>query len=115
EPPAERRDLLQEEERFWDLQEERIASLYARPHDWRFVPALAARIVAPRERALERIIGANRERIGSLLDIGCGNGWFCHAAAKRGIRSVGVDLSEKKIESARAHARHAGLEELCAF
>ena len=87
--------LLEAEGRFWDLQEERIESLYARPHDWRFVPALAERIIAPRIAALERIIGADRARFGSLLDIGCGNGWFCHAAAKRGIKSIGVDLSEK--------------------
>jgi SAM-dependent methyltransferase len=116
--PQKKQALLVAEGRFWDLQEERIESLYARPHDWRFVPALAERIIAPRIRALERIIGgggAGGARFGSLLDVGCGNGWFCHAAAKRGIRSIGVDLSEKKIETARRLAAEQGVAHLCEF
>lgn len=112
---AERQRLLRAEGSFWDLQEERIDSLYARPHDWRFVPHLAERIIAPRVRTIERLIAANRKDIGSLLDVGCGNGWFCHGAAKRGIRSLGVDLSEKKIETARRLAQEQGVADLCEF
>ncbi len=114
-PEAERQRLLRVEGSFWDLQEERIDSLYARPHDWRFVPHLAERIIAPRANTIRRLFRAHRAEIGSLLDIGCGNGWFCHATAKRGIRSVGVDLSAKKIETAKRMAAEAGVAELCEF
>lgn len=110
-----RQDLLEKEGRFWDLQEQRIDELYARPHDWRFVPALANRIVAPRMRMVERLVAANRGEIKSLLDVGCGNGWFCHGAAKRGIKSIGIDLSEKKIETARRLAVEKGVAHLCEF
>lgn len=114
-PHQEREALLRKEASFWNLQEENIASLYARPHDWRFVPTLAERIIAPRVRTIERIVRQNREEVRSLLDIGCGNGWFCHAAARRGIRCVGIDLSEKKIETARRLAREQQVEHLCEF
>ena len=110
-----RQELLAKEGRFWDLQEEQIDALYAKPHDWRFVPALADRIIAPRIAMVERLVAAHRGEIGSLLDIGCGNGWFCHGAAKRGIRSIGVDLSAKKIETARRMAAEQGVAHLCEF
>jgi SAM-dependent methyltransferase len=112
---ARRQELLEKEGRFWDLQEERIDELYARPHDWRFVPDLAQRIVAPRMNMVERLVAAHRGEIRTLLDIGCGNGWFCRGAAARGIRSIGVDLSEKKIETAKALAAEQGVAELCEF
>jgi 2-polyprenyl-3-methyl-5-hydroxy-6-metoxy-1,4-benzoquinol methylase len=114
-PGHEREDLLQREGRFWDLQEEHIDSLFARPHDWRFVPHVAERIIAPRVRTLERLFAAHRAEIRSLLDVGCGNGWFCHGAAKRGIRCIGVDLSAKKIETARRLAEEQGVAHLCEF
>ncbi|MCK5941955.1 MAG: methyltransferase domain-containing protein [Planctomycetes bacterium] len=114
-PPPDPEQLLRKEGQFWDLQEERIDSLYARPHDWRFVPHLADVIIAPRVRTLLRILDAHRSEVSSLLDIGCGNGWFCHATAKRGIRSIGVDLSEKKIETARRMAKEQGVDHLCEF
>jgi 2-polyprenyl-3-methyl-5-hydroxy-6-metoxy-1,4-benzoquinol methylase len=107
--------LLQKEAQFWDDQEQRIDELYARPHDWRFVPELAEIIIQPRVDTLLRIIATHRDRIGSLLDIGCGNGWFCHAMAKRGIRSIGIDLSPKKIVTAQRMAEEQGVAHLCEF
>ena len=107
--------LLEKEGRFWDLQEEGIDGLYARPHDWRFVPHLAETIIAPRVQTVLRILDEHRPEITSQLDIGCGNGWFCHAMARRGIRSIGVDLSEKKIETARRMAKEQGVDHLCEF
>jgi 2-polyprenyl-3-methyl-5-hydroxy-6-metoxy-1,4-benzoquinol methylase len=107
--------LLQKEATFWDLQEEQIDRLYARPHDWRFVPKLAEIIIRPRVRTLLRLIDAHRDRIGSLIDIGCGNGWLCHAMAKRGIRSIGIDLSPKKIVTAQRMAAEQGVAHLCEF
>src|SRR5579863_998399 len=38
-----------------------------------------------------------------VLDLGCGYGWHCRHARERGARSVlGVDLSEKMLDRARA-------------
>ena len=112
--PAQKQ-LLEKEGRFWDLQEERIDSLYARPHDWRFVPRLADIIIRPRVKTLLRILDGHRQQIRSLVDIGCGNGWLCHATAKRGIRSIGIDLSAKKIETAKRMAKEQGVDHLCEF
>lgn len=37
-----------------------------------------------------------------VLDLGCGEGWFCRALAEHGIETVGIDASEPLIEAARA-------------
>ncbi len=108
-------DLNRQEARFWDEHEEKIGDLYARPHDWRFIPPLADRIVGPRHRYLKKVLVRHGKEIHSLLDIGCGNGWFCHACAGMGIRSLGVDLSPKKIETARAEAERKDLGDKCLF
>ena len=107
--------LLEKEAQFWDLQEDRIDSLYARPHDWRFVPELAEIIIAPRIKTFLRIIDAHRDQFRSLIDVGCGNGWICHALAKRGIYSIGIDLSPKKIETAKRMAAEQGVADRCEF
>lgn len=113
--PPDPEQLLEKEGRFWDLQEEQIDQLYQRPHDWRFVPHLAEQIIQPRVDTVLRLLDRHRGEIQSQLDIGCGNGWFCHAMAKRGIRSIGIDLSEKKIETAKRLAREQGVDHLCEF
>jgi SAM-dependent methyltransferase len=40
---------------------------------------------------------------GSILDVGCGEGWLARALAGRGHRVVGLDASAPLVESARAH------------
>ncbi|MBL8755398.1 MAG: methyltransferase domain-containing protein [Planctomycetes bacterium] len=117
EPPSQdkQQDLLAKEAKFWDLQEEKIDALYARPHDWRFVPKLAEIIIRPRVRTFLRLLDTHKGEIKSLLDIGCGNGWVCHATAKRGIRSIGIDLSPKKIATAKRMAEEQGVAHLCEF
>jgi 2-polyprenyl-3-methyl-5-hydroxy-6-metoxy-1,4-benzoquinol methylase len=114
-PQEQQQELLRKETRFWDLQEEKIDALYARPHDWRFVPKLAEILIRPRVRTFLRLLDAHRGEIRSLLDVGCGNGWLCHATAKRGIRSIGIDLSPKKIETAKRMAQEQGVAHLCEF
>jgi len=112
--PPDQEQLLKREGEFWDLQEDKIESLYKRPHDWRFVPKLADIIIKPRVKTLLRLLDSHKD-IKSLVDIGCGNGWLCHATAKRGIKSIGIDLSEKKIETAKRMAKEQGVDHLCEF
>ncbi|MHC4078067.1 MAG: class I SAM-dependent methyltransferase [Planctomycetota bacterium] len=112
---TENKKTLQKEAEFWDRQEEVIQELYDRPHDWRFVPALANRIVRAREKWMRRLVVKRRQEIGRVLDIGCGSGWFVHACAELGIRGIGVDVSEKKVETARKDAQERGLADLCVF
>lgn len=113
--PDPQKQLLAKEAEFWDLQEDKIDQLYARPHDWRFVPKLAEKIIQPRVDTLLRLIDGNKDRIKSLIDIGCGNGWLCHAMAKRGIHSIGIDLSPKKIATAKRMAQEQGVADRCEF
>jgi 2-polyprenyl-6-hydroxyphenyl methylase/3-demethylubiquinone-9 3-methyltransferase len=44
------------------------------------------------------------------LDVGCGGGLLAEEFAKLGCRVTGVDLSERSLETARAHAGEQGLE-----
>lgn len=111
----ENKKTLQKEAEFWDRQEEVIQQLYDRPHDWRFVPALANRIVRAREKRMRRLLTERRQEVSRVLDIGCGSGWFVHACAELGIEAIGVDVSEKKIDTARKQARERGISDRCTF
>ncbi len=47
-----------------------------------------------------------------LLDVGCGwGGMVLHAAAHYGVRAVGVTLSRRQLEAARARVADAGLDD----
>jgi SAM-dependent methyltransferase len=54
--------------------------------------ALAARLLAPQ-------VGA------SLLDVGCGTGWFSRRAAADGLAVTGLDPNPMWLDYARAHSR----------
>lgn len=46
----------------------------------------------------------------NVLDLGCGYGWHCRYAREQGARSVlGMDISEKMIERARAFNEDSGI------
>lgn len=47
-----------------------------------------------------------------LADLGCGDGRICIAAAKRGIRSIGIEIDPVRAEMARAAVQKAGVTEL---
>lgn len=45
-----------------------------------------------------------------VLDVGCGDGWFCRLAAESGARSVlGIDASERMLQLARERTADQGI------
>jgi SAM-dependent methyltransferase len=91
----------------------------ARPVD---APDPAARMLRSWDRNADAWIGAVREariasrragtdaaivdavwraRPGSVLDVGCGEGWLARVLSERGCRVVGIDASEALVASAR--------------
>jgi 2-polyprenyl-3-methyl-5-hydroxy-6-metoxy-1,4-benzoquinol methylase len=109
-----KRKLLKDEAAFWDEQEDAIEDILERPHDWRFIPSIAKILVRPRDRFLRSILRKTPD-VKSVLDIGCGSGWFCHAAANLGIHCIGIDISPKKVEAARVQAERLGVSSRCEF
>lgn len=51
----------------------------------------------------------------TVLDVGCGPGRHCVALAKRGIRAIGVDISERFVAVAEELAEREGVAELTEF
>src|SRR5215475_9468554 len=49
----------------------------------------------------------------SVLDVGCGNGYFARALARRGARVTGIDISPRMIEHAKQQetAEPLGIED----
>lgn len=50
-----------------------------------------------------------------VIDVGCGPGRHALELARRGVRVVGVDISERFVEVARSEADRAGLSDLAEF
>jgi len=64
---------------------------------------------APEWPALRALLPPLRGR--AVLDLGCGYGWLCRWARAQGAaRVIGVDLSERMLERARAETADAGIE-----
>lgn len=63
---------------------------------------------APEWPALRAMLPDVRGR--SIVDLGCGFGWFCRWAAEQGAAEVlGIDLSEKMLARARSMATHGAI------
>lgn len=56
-----------------------------------------------------------RGRMARWLEPACGSGRYCIEAAGRGVRCVGVDLSEGMVAYARGRARAMGVSRRCSF
>jgi 2-polyprenyl-3-methyl-5-hydroxy-6-metoxy-1,4-benzoquinol methylase len=57
-----------------------------------------ARVLAA--RVFVQVIGVYRKNVGKLLDVGCGGGYFVHAALASGWDAVGIDKSDYAIQMA---------------
>lgn len=61
---------------------------------------------------LRRMLGDMHDQ--SVLDLGCGYGWFCRWALAAGAKSVhGIDISEKMLQRAREYASSAEITYDC--
>jgi len=70
---------------------------------------IASRVAVTND-ALLAAIGARSPQ--HLLDLGCGEGWVCHALAQQGVRCVGVDAIPGLIDAARdGHPPHGANSE----
>ncbi|HIF6774977.1 TPA: class I SAM-dependent methyltransferase, partial [Serratia marcescens] len=63
---------------------------------------------APEWPAIRRILPDLQGK--SVVDLGCGYGWFCRSAREQGAASVlGLDVSEKMLAKAREMTADAGI------
>lgn len=84
------------------------------------VPSTAAQPPQPRapdvifvptpQRVIDAMLALARVGPGDVVyDLGCGDGRIVVAAARRGARSVGIDIDPERVREARARIRKAGL------
>lgn len=77
--------------------------MYSRPncfgyHDWIYEPYISS---------LAKFCGLRQGD--SLLDVGCGQGFFSYLFGKKGLQVHGIDVSEAGIRAAQALYGHLGL------
>ncbi|MEM9353695.1 MAG: class I SAM-dependent methyltransferase [Planctomycetota bacterium] len=60
---------------------------------------IASRKLCTDRAVVDAVLGCSP---GSLIDVGCGEGWLCRALAERGVDVLGVDAVPELIDAARA-------------
>jgi tRNA/tmRNA/rRNA uracil-C5-methylase (TrmA/RlmC/RlmD family) len=68
-----------------------------------------------RINAMIKVLHSFGIRSGSVLDLCCGNGWISIFMAKKGFRSVEVDISKVLLEDARRKAQKHGVSNSVIF
>lgn len=64
-----------------------------------------------REKSTNRFINyLERNSFNSLLEVGCGNGWFIHQCSKKIKNTVGVDINLQELEQAVRVFKSANLQ-----
>ena len=64
--------------------------------------------------AVDRII--RKDRINSILDVGCGSGWFVNSCGRHyGVRATGIDMNSVVLEQARSVSRIMGTSKNVVF
>ena len=101
---------------YFDTHTQRYDELYgeAHPLSQRLVDRLFHKVIKERFDLTFARAGDLRGR--RVLDVGCGSGRYAVRFAVGGAAEVvGVDVSEKMLDLARARARAAGVEDRCTF
>lgn len=75
-----------------------------------FGKELLCSILALSDEALREVIPSG----GTVLDVGCGDGRWCRAAAKYASKVVGIDRSEDNLRQARQLTREPNVEYIAA-
>lgn len=85
--------------------------------DARRMQAVLARLYPVRDKVLNRIAGPDGEAVGTLLDVGCGDGLIAFGALDRfpSIRVVCADVSQDLLDHARSIAVTMGVAHRCEF
>ena len=63
------------------------------------------------QACVEHMLGTGALQGARVLEVGCGGGLICEDLAQRGAQMVGLDPSERALETARVHALENGLAE----
>src|SRR5262245_60731954 len=80
---------------------------------WRQVEGDRPSLASFRRRKIETAIALGRFPAGATIaEIGCGTGDYTFLFARLGFKMIGVDLSPRSIETARAKASIIGLEDV---
>lgn len=93
----------EDEEAWWD----KYGSYMS--FQWKLTPSLNKILRAELENDYVEFLLSPNE---SLLDLGCGSGWLSLYFAERGMRVLGVDLSQEQINASNDLKSHSGLKNL---
>lgn len=75
---------------------------------------LSAGHYAPFAACVERVLGTHLPLGATVLDAGCGEGYYTCRMAEAGFRMLGIDLSKRGIRTAASAAKRQGLDMLFA-
>jgi ubiquinone/menaquinone biosynthesis C-methylase UbiE len=62
------------------------------------------------ERRYQIILKQFRNKRGSLLDVGCGDGALSYLLSKKGLKVTGIDINEKGIAFAKSRTKNVAFE-----
>jgi SAM-dependent methyltransferase len=89
--------------------------LFAHAQIWAYDDGTTPYVPSPPE-VVDRMLRLAEPKPGELLiDLGSGDGRIVIAAAKRGMRAIGVDIDPRLVRLGRANAKAAGVEGLTRF
>ncbi|MBO0779906.1 MAG: 3-demethylubiquinone-9 3-O-methyltransferase [Ktedonobacteraceae bacterium] len=67
------------------------------------------------ESCIERVFGSHTLQQQEILEIGCGGGLICEELARRGATTIGIDISQAALNTAREHVQQIDLGHMAHF